>query len=85
MNKKHLRLVEEEESGYFTAYSVGIVCASVCTDMDVEEATERLNQEVPLDGDLVWALSKDKTFRGGEPMPGVCEQDPSRMHYLFNC
>jgi len=87
MNKRHLKLVsevEEESEKHFTTYSVGIVCASVCTDMGVKEATDRLNMEHPT-GVGPWFLSEDKTFRNEQPMPCVCERDPTRMHYLFNC
>lgn len=70
---------------HFQTYSVGIVCAGVCTDMDVEEATNQLNQEHPTGIASRWELSKDKTFKSGEPMPCPCEQNESFTHYLFNC
>lgn len=72
-------------SGFFEAYSVGLVCVSVCSDLPIEEVTERLNLEHPTGIDSRWALSEDKTFSGGEPMPCPCNEDPSRTHYLFNC
>lgn len=74
MNNKH-----------FTAYSVGIVCASVCTDMEIQEAIDQLNREHSTGISSSWVLSESKAFRGGEPMPCVCERDPTRTHYLFNC
>ena len=69
---------------HFEAYSVGIICASVCTNMSVEMATARLNLEEPTGGHP-WFLSEDKKFLQGGPMPGVCERNPAHKHYLFNC
>lgn len=73
-------------SNEFTAYSVGIVSASVCTSLPVEAATARLNQEHPTGISSKWELSKDTTFAGGEPMPCICPDHPeTHKHLLFNC
>jgi hypothetical protein len=70
----------------FTAYSVGLVSASVCTNLSLKEANQRLNEEHPTGIDSEWSLSKDKTFASGEPNPCQCEQHPeTNKHYLFNC
>ncbi len=68
---------------FFNTYAVGF-CASVCTDMDVNTATERLNAVHPT-GVGSWKLSDDKTFKGGEPMPCECPNGANRKHYLFEC
>jgi hypothetical protein len=69
----------------FTTYSVGLVSASVCTDLPIEEATERLNDEHPTGIDSRWQPSDEPTFSGGQPQPCPCNIDPSLTHYLFYC
>lgn len=69
----------------FHAYSVGIVCASVCTTLSVDEATEQLNREHPTGLDHGWQVSDDPTFASGQPNPTPCERGGEAMHYLFNC
>ena len=70
----------------FQVYSLGIVAASVCTDLPVAEATELLNKEHPTGIDSKWSLSEDKTFRDGvTPNGGQCDVFDHRRHYLFNC
>jgi len=70
----------------FEAYAVGIISASVCTSLPLEEAMKRLNEQEPLDGGLRWEKSTDKTFKSGQPNPCPCEQNPkTHKHYLFNC
>lgn len=75
-----------EEVKEFTAYSVGICCASVCTSLTPEDAEHQLNLEYPTGISSTWKLSEDKTFAGGKPMPCVCPDHPdTHKHYLFNC
>ena len=69
---------------FFNAYAMGVCCASVCTNCDIEAATERLNLDHPT-GVGPWKLSGDKTFSGGEPMPCECPGGDNRKHYLFEC
>lgn len=70
----------------FTAYSVGLMTASVCTSLPIGKATKRLNIEHPTGTDTEWKLSDDKTFAGDRPNPGPCERKPeTHVHYLFNC
>ncbi|MCU1492208.1 MAG: hypothetical protein JWM85_3613 [Acidimicrobiaceae bacterium] len=69
----------------FEAYSVGLVCASVCTSLSLEEATERLNKECPTGIRSQWQPAEDKTFSGGQPNPCDCKDHPGNKHYLFNC
>lgn len=73
------------EPKFFEAYNIGFVCASICTNMTVEEATEELNAQHPTGISSQWQPSEDKTFVGGQPNPCPCDQDPNRKHYLFNC
>lgn len=69
----------------FTAYSVGLVNASVCTRLPLEAAQARLNQEHPTGIDSQWELSEDKEFKSGETNPCQCEDDERNKHYLFSC
>jgi len=68
----------------FTAYAVGLVCASACTRLTDEETTRRLNWERPT-GVAPWRISSDDHFANGSPMPGPCEFDARNRHLLFEC
>ncbi len=71
---------------HFECYSLGLCCASVCTDLTDREEIERItNLEYPTGIDSKWEISKDTHFHQGGPMPGPCEKDPSRTHYLMEC
>ena len=67
--------------------AMGLCCASVCArnDLTIEEVTKALNRDSPAGTTLSWSLSKDATFKGGEPNPCRCNSDSDRLHYLFNC
>ena len=79
-------VVLQAVSDAFTILSIGVVYASVCTSLTVEEATEALNRAAPTGISSAWALSDDKTFANGTPMPCPCEPNPAtHKHYLFNC
>lgn len=70
----------------FEVYSLGLVAASVCSSLSLEETKKRLNEEHPTGIESQWELSKDKQFRGGQPNPCPCDQHPeTHKHYLFNC
>lgn len=70
----------------FTVYSVGLVNASVCSKLSIEETTERLNIEHPTGIASRWMLSKKKRFSDGRSMPCACERYPdTHKHYLFHC
>lgn len=69
----------------FTAYAVGLCAASVCTSLDDEQATARINAERPT-GVAPWTISPDATFADGtstNPMP--CPDDARNRHILFQC
>lgn len=68
-------------------YTSGLVSCSACApaDMPIEEVTRLVNLQTPTGISSQWELSDDDEFALGVPMPCVCDQDASRMHYLFNC
>lgn len=69
----------------FEAYSVGLMSASVCTSLPLEDATNRLNAEHPTGISSKWRKSDDD-FRSGQINPCPCEKHPkTHKHYLFNC
>ena len=72
------------ETEVFEVYSVGFVCASVCTTLSIEEATRRLNIEHST-GVGPWHLSADPTFASGSPNPSPCDRGGESKHFLFNC
>jgi len=69
-------------------YRNGIVACSVCAkkDLSIKEITKQVNALNPTMSSSNWKLSKDKTFKGGEPNPCPCNEYPdNRVYYLFNC
>ena len=69
----------------FTVYGIGLVCASVCTDFEIEEATRLLNEEHPTGISSGWAWANEEAFGDGTPNPHPCEIDDKLKHYLFHC
>lgn len=69
----------------FVVIGWGLVAATVCTTLPIEEATRLLNVEVPTGISSPWSPATEDTFANGMPQPGKCEQDAARMHYLFHC
>lgn len=70
---------------FFQAYDVGICAASACTDMSNKEAVRQMNRDYPTGISSRWAISKNRTFGGGELHPAPCEQVRGRRHLLFEC
>lgn len=69
----------------FVIYSEGIVCASVCSSLPIEEVKARMAAHFTGTSSQ-WTLSEDPTFKGGEPNPCPCNEHPeTHKHYLFNC
>ena len=68
-------------------YTVGIVCMSVCAKkyISITKIEKEANLLYPTGMESKWEKSEDKTFKGGEPMPCVCESDETRQHWLLNC
>lgn len=67
-------------------YAWGLVSTSVCTDLtDKEEIEDEVNRVHPTGIDSRWKISDEPTFRTGEPNGKVCEDNPTRHHYLLHC
>lgn len=81
-----LQEVVDLSPAWFQAYAVGLVHASVCTNLPVTDATHRLNQEHPT-GVGPWQFSAETHFRTGQPHPTPCEKylESGRRHLLFEC
>lgn len=69
---------------HFEVYAIGLVCASVCTNLSIREATKRLNIQHPTGISSQWRKSTDN-FSDGSLNPHFCEQNGGYKHYLFNC
>jgi hypothetical protein len=74
---------EPETDFYVLAW--GLVAATVCTSLPIEDATKRLNLELPTGISSRWAPAPDKTFHTGEPNPHQCAQYAAHQHVLFQC
>lgn len=73
------------ESKEFTMYAMGMVYASVCTSLSLEQATEQLNVEAGTGLAGGW-IKADEDFRTGESNPCPCHDHPeTHRHYLFVC
>lgn len=69
----------------FTAYSVGVVYASVCTALTDEAATNTLNQEHPTGIASRWSIA-DEPFADGTANGSACGDQPAtHRHLLFTC
>lgn len=68
---------------FFEAYSVGVCYASVCTSIDDDAATARLNLLRPT-GVGPWHIAAEP-FAGGEPNPFPCPDREGSRHVLFVC
>lgn len=68
-------------------YAAGIVAASICGPKGAarREVVQAANALFPTGISHGWTISKDKTFKGGEPNPCVCESDSSKKHWLLEC
>ena len=70
----------------FTVYAEGLCYASVCTSLPREEVESRMNRERPPGTELGWRISDEPTFKGGEPNPCPCHDQPdTHRHYLMVC
>ncbi len=75
-----------EDRKDFEAYSIGLVCASVCSSLSVKETIKRMNFTHPTGISSQWKLSKDKEFATGQTNPCPCKDSPgTHKHYLLNC
>lgn len=75
----------------FEAYAVGIVTASACSTLSLEDTTQQMNLEHPTGLESEWevATQDDGTlepFRGGLLNGGPCDRHPAtHKHWLFHC
>lgn len=70
----------------FEAYSVGVCHASVCTNLSIPEAEQKLNDTEPTGLASRWSLSEDKFFKCGKIANGSdCPDTPGNKHYLMSC
>ncbi|KKN13141.1 hypothetical protein LCGC14_1009400 [marine sediment metagenome] len=70
-----------------TVYAKGMVCCSVCTDLNnLKEIEFATNVQNPTEIESKWKISGEKTFKGGQSMPCPCHDNPeTHKHYLLNC
>jgi hypothetical protein len=65
---------------------LGVVYASVCTNLPDDAATVRLNEDNPTGIESSWEISSDPMFADGvHTNPCDCPQIPGCRHVLFNC
>lgn len=69
----------------FYIIGTGAVYTSICTSLNVEEATQRLNEIDPQLEPIRWKPSLDTHFVSGETNPCQCPDTETHKHYLFNC
>jgi hypothetical protein len=69
----------------FDVYSIGFCFASVCTSLEDEQATNRLNLLYGTGIESQWKIA-DEDFRDGTPNPHPCENlSETHRHILFEC
>lgn len=66
-------------------YIVGPLSMSVCApkDMDTKIIINQAEAQNPAGTSNGWAISDDKNFASGHPMPCQCEDNPTRQHWLL--
>lgn len=68
-------------------YTQGPFYCSVCVPEGWDRA--RVEREVnlanPSGTENGWFVAKDPTFKGGQPNPCECDDDPKRRHWLMDC
>lgn len=68
-------------------YASGPLSCSACVKkgMSRAEIEAEVNRVHPAGTEHGWRISEDKVFRQGASNPCVCNTDPDRFHYLFEC
>lgn len=85
--KKKKSSEEKLSAGEVYVYSNGFVHCSVCAPKKmtkveiVKQVNARNNTGISSD----WTISKEKTFKSGQPNPCQCDSDDERVHYLMVC
>ena len=69
-----------------TVYTEGLVNVSVCApgDMPVHKVEAEVNRTHPTGIESRWSVTEPQ-FSGGQANGCVCDQDPSRRHWLLCC
>jgi len=78
----------DAQPGEVIVYALGIMALSACApaSMEPEDVQAEVNRLEPTGISAPWALDNAPRFKGGEPNPGPCDQEPDcRTHYLFAC
>jgi hypothetical protein len=68
----------------FTVYSIGIVHASVCSDLPKNKIAERMNREHPTGITSKWQVS-DEDFKDGTKNGSKCPDHENNRHWLMVC
>jgi hypothetical protein len=74
---------QSDERFFVAAYSIGLGFASVCTNLDDDAATDRLNLQHPT-GVQPWHVHGEP-FADGSPNPSPCPDREQCRHILFSC
>lgn len=84
IDNPHLEVAEAPDA-MFEVYAHGLVNCAVCTTLDDDTATLRVNTSYPTGIAAQWHIDPDATFAGGEPNPHPCPDRPGARHVLFTC
>lgn len=78
---------EKVEYKAVNIYLWGLVSLSCCapSDMLLDDVTQAVNLQHPTGLSHGWEFAADEDFVSGDLNPCQCEQDDTRLHYLFHC
>lgn len=79
--------VEEKEKCRTQIIGEGLFYLTACAPIEMtgDDVEREVRSQAIAGTSRGWRLSDDETFSGGQPNPCVCDQDPSRKHWLFDC
>ncbi len=79
--------IAPSEAGDIYLYRVGGLSMSVCAPESLtgEQVAAAVNRHYECGTEHGWQIAPDKTFKGGEPNPCVCEETPDRKHWFIDC
>jgi len=70
----------------FQVYSLGLVHASVCTNLPKAEIAKHMGEHEPTGIDSAWEISKDEYFADGVNKNGCpCPYKKGNRHWLMAC
>lgn len=81
IDNPHL-VVAEAPDALFEVYATGLVYCAVCTTLDVDAASVRVNESHPSGIESRWQVA-DEPFPTGEPNPHPCAERSGCRHWLF--